>query len=463
MVDGSDSPQAPEKAATRRAGSRSGSERGRMPLDVEEALGLREAIVEGPPILALRRTRSSGKDPGPPPDGGVQAWTQAWVGHLVVFQVWGFINSYGVFQTYYVSALGHQPSDISWIGSVQIFLLFFIGTFSGRMTDAGYFRIIFGVGTFLLVLGVFLTSFCTKYWQVFLAQGVCTGLGNGLMFTPAVTVVSTYFLKKRSLAISITACGTATGGLVFPAMARQLLPRIGFPWTVRALGFVILGVSVVTNTLIRPRVRARKTGPMVEWAAFGELPYLLFAIGMFLTFWALYFAFYYIGSFARDVIHLSQDDAISLLLILNGSGFAGRLVPAFLADRYFGPLNMQIPMVFLSGVMMFAWIGVHGHASLIVFAIFYGMFASAIQGLLPATLSSLTGDVRKAGVRMGMVFSVLSFASLTGPPIAGALLAQQHGGYLYAQAFSGAVMVAGALTLIAARISHTGLHLRKRM
>ena len=186
MVDGSDSPQPPEKAATRRAGSRSGSERGRMPLDVEEALGLREAIVEGPPLLALRRTRSSGKDPGPPPDGGVQAWTQAWVGHLVVFQVWGFINSYGVFQTYYVSALGHQPSDISWIGSVQIFLLFFIGTFSGRMTDAGYFRIIFGVGTFLLVLGVFLTSFCTEYWQVFLAQGVCTGLGNGLMFTPYV-------------------------------------------------------------------------------------------------------------------------------------------------------------------------------------------------------------------------------------------------------------------------------------
>jgi hypothetical protein len=39
---------------------------------------------------------------------------------------------------------GHKdtgpPSDISWIGSIQIFLLFFIGTFSGRATDAGYFR-----------------------------------------------------------------------------------------------------------------------------------------------------------------------------------------------------------------------------------------------------------------------------------------------------------------------------------
>jgi len=55
-------------------------------------------------------------DPGPPPDGGVVAWTQAFMAHFVIFTTWGYINSYGVFQTYYTTALNRPPSDISWIG-----------------------------------------------------------------------------------------------------------------------------------------------------------------------------------------------------------------------------------------------------------------------------------------------------------------------------------------------------------
>jgi hypothetical protein len=34
--------------------------------------------------------------------------------------------------------------------------------------------------------------------------------------------------------------------------------------------------------------------------AFTELPYLLFAIGMFMNFWGLYVGFFYIGSFSRN-------------------------------------------------------------------------------------------------------------------------------------------------------------------
>ena len=83
-------------------------------------------------VLSRTISRSSYVDPGPPPDGGLTAWTQAMMGHLVVFNTWGYINCFGVFQTYYSSTLNHSPSDISWIGSTQVFLLFFIGTFSGR-------------------------------------------------------------------------------------------------------------------------------------------------------------------------------------------------------------------------------------------------------------------------------------------------------------------------------------------
>jgi hypothetical protein len=60
-----------------------------------------------------------------------------------------------------------------------------------------------------------------------------------------------------------------------------------------------------------------------------------------------------------------------------------------------------------------------------------------------------------------MVFSVVSFATLTGPPIGGALIstATKMGlgnDYVYAQAFSGSALVAGSVILVAARIAKAG-------
>ncbi|KAI9841662.1 MAG: hypothetical protein M1837_000456 [Sclerophora amabilis] len=416
----------------------------------------------GAPVYQTE-SKSSSKDPGPPPDGGAVAWTQALMGHLIVFNTWGYINSYGVFQTYYVHALGHPSSDISWVGSVQIFLLFFIGTFSGRATDAGLFRQTLILGSVFQVVGLFMTSLATKYWQLFLAQGLCTGIGNGLVFCPSLSLLSTYFTKKRSLALGIAASGSATGGLVFPAIVQQLLPKIGFPWTIRVIGFVTLGIAIITSTLSKTRLPPRKSGPLVEWAAFKELPYSLFSVGTFLCFWGLYFAFYYVGSFARDVLEVSESDSISLLLIMNGVGLVGRLVPNYAADRLFGPLNTLIPFTFITGLMLYCWIAVRNVGGLTAFAIFYGLFAAGIQSLFPATLSSLTTDLKKAGVRMGMVFSIVAFACLTGPPLAGALIERRDGGYLYAQVFAGSVLMGGCLILTGARLAQSGPKLRHKM
>lgn len=202
-------------------------------------------------------------------------------GHLVIANTWGFINSFGVFQAYYTTLLGRPPSDVSWIGSLQIFLTFFIGTFTGRFTDAGFFRPVMLLGTLFVTLGIFTTSAATQYWQLILSQGICMGLGNGCLFCPTVSTVSTYFEKKRSLAIGITAAGSVTGGLIFPAMARQLLPSVGFGWAVRAIGFVQLVTLLFANFFMKSRLPPRRTGSLVEWGAFKEPEYVFYALGMF--------------------------------------------------------------------------------------------------------------------------------------------------------------------------------------
>lgn len=141
----------------------------------------------------------------------------------------------------------------------------------------------------------------------------------------------------------------------------------------------------------------------------------------------------------------------------------GRIVPAYLADQYFGPLNLLIPFACISGILLFCWAAVSNSGGLLAFDVIYGLFAAGIQSLFPATLSSLTTDLKKAGVRMGMVFSVVSFACLTGPPLAGALIERRGGGYLYAQMFAGSALTCGSLTLLAARFVKTGPRFKARV
>lgn len=223
------------------------------------------------------------------------AWLQVIAGHLVAFNSWGYVNSFGLFQAYYATALNQSPSAISWVGSIQTFLTLFIGTFSGRAMDAGYYRHVAVAGLGLQVLGIFMTSISTEYWQLLLSQGICQGLGSGLVFTPTVALVSTYFVKRRALAISGMTSGTATGGVVFPIVARQLLDQVGFAWTVRTMGFIILANSAVILALARPRPFLRKSGPLIELGAFADPWYSFFGLGLLLALLGLYFAYYYVS------------------------------------------------------------------------------------------------------------------------------------------------------------------------
>lgn len=240
-------------------------------------------------------------DPGEPPDGGLQAWLQVVTGHLVAFNSWGYLISFGIFQPYYESEFSLPPSTISWIGSLEVCLIFFIGTFSGRAFDAGYYRNALAVGLFLQILAIFMTSIASSYWQVLLAQGICQGLGNGIIFAPTIANMSTYFTTKKTIAISAGACGAGTGGIVFPLIAQQLLPKIGFRWTVRVMGLVVAVSSMIIMIIAKTRLKARKAGPLVEWAAFKEPAYVLFAAAMFFTLWPTWISYNYVSLVSIDL------------------------------------------------------------------------------------------------------------------------------------------------------------------
>lgn len=118
----------------------------------------------------------------------------------------------GVFQTYYERIFPDQSSsNISWIGSIQVFLLIALGVVTGPLYDHGFLRTLVCTGAFLVVVGMMTVSLCTEYWQLLLSQGVLVGLGSGCLFVPSIAVLPTYFDTRQSLALGIGASGSALG------------------------------------------------------------------------------------------------------------------------------------------------------------------------------------------------------------------------------------------------------------
>ncbi|KAI4844842.1 MFS transporter, MCP family, solute carrier family 16, member 10 [Aureobasidium sp. EXF-8845] len=418
----------------------------REPLDEEIAETRPQSLdLERTPTNVLNRiashiTTHSLAEPGPPPDGGTRAWLQCAMAWLVVFASWGYANSFGTFQAYYTESLGETPATISWIGSIQVWVLFFLGTFAGRAMDAGYFRPTFAVGTVFQLVGIFMTSLSTKYWQLFLAQGVCTGIGSGILFTPSMALLSTYFSSHKGIAVAIATTANSAGGALYPLIARQLLAQIGFGWTMRVLGLINMIFLCTAGLVMKPRLPPRKSGPLVDFSAFKEVEYMLLSIGLCFHMSSLYFTNWYIASYGRDMLDLSYSSSIVLLIILNGVGIPARVLAGHIADRYLGALNTLIPVLLYVNVLAFCWMGVTSQTSLYIFVSFYGLGLAAFQSLIPTTVARMTKDISKVGTRM------------VGPPIGGALLSADSGAYLYAQAWSGASAAVGTSLVLASRV-----------
>ncbi|KAH9904409.1 major facilitator superfamily domain-containing protein [Xylariomycetidae sp. FL2044] len=412
--------------------------------------------------VASRLSTRGWPEPPPPPDGGVQAWTQVAMGWLVIFTTWGYVNSFGSFQTYYTSTMPETaPSAISWIGSVQIWLTLIIGAFSGRLLDAGWFLPTFFVGAVLQVLGMFLMSLSTRYWQLMLTQGILTGIGGGIFFTPSLALVATYFSGRRALAVGLTTTGNSAGGIVYPVVVRQLIPLVGFAWTARVLAFINLACLAVVFAFMRPRLPPRKSGPIVDLSAFKEPVYVGFVFGVFFLMWANYYTFYYIASFGVEKLGLSYSDASILVIILNGAGLPFRVIPPLFADRI-GPINVLIPVSFTWVIVAFCWLAVKDVPGYYAFTVFYGIASGAFQCLIPTTVASITKHLNTVGTRLGMAFSIVSFASLTGPPIGGALQSARGGEFSGAQGWAAGVTLLAFLFFSAARVYRGGWKLSSR-
>ncbi|KAF9063526.1 major facilitator superfamily domain-containing protein [Rhodocollybia butyracea] len=397
------------------------------------------------------------------PEGGLQGWMTVAGCFLTLFCTSGTMQSFGVYENYYTlnSLSNFSPASISWIGSLQAFLLFGGGIFSGQLFDRGYFRWLMWGGSVLYVFSSFMLSLAKPqhYYQNFLAQGVGMGIGMGMVFLPSLSICSHYFRRRRAFAMGIVLSGGSLGAAISPILLNHLFPKIGFAWAVRAQSFMFLGLLGISNLIMKPRLPARvgrKSGNSSAGAMdmgikgmLKDLPYMVCTVGSFFVFWGLfvpcthftpdYFSHlikFRLTSFLFSVFACFLDFYLQLfcskhdlppnivtygITILNITGVLGRTLPNYFAD-HFGAFNVTIITSLATGSLVFVLLASKSVPATVVFAILYGFTSGGFASLIGPVAATFAKNINEVGTRMGFLSFFVSFALLTGSPISGALL-----------------------------------------
>ncbi|CEQ40086.1 SPOSA6832_01678, partial [Sporobolomyces salmonicolor] len=441
---------------------------------------------EGPTRVGSTAPSLSGKDQGDAeekqvastmeedeyPEGGMRAWLAVTGSTLVLMCTFGLSNSYGAFLNYYNSVIhqlaGYPTSDISWIGSAHLCITFGGAFFAGVLFDKGYFQYQLAFGSAFWLIGIFCLSAlcmgvrCHSCLPAFYRRTIAhllpssmTQIALGSMFSPCLSVLGTYFKRNRALVVGVAASGTAIGAVIFPIMLEHLFPKIGFGNSIRALGYLMLGLLLIANLITRPRhvpssaALAKRTPllPLLHKIA-REPGAWLVCVGSFGIMVCLFIPLFFIVTYAKEVAHNSLLSEYALAII-NGTAFFSRIASGRVADRI-GAFNTAIPLGLLIGVMTFAMLGATSTAALAIFLILFGVAQGGFISIVASLFMSLADDVSELGLRGGIGFFFVALASLIGSPAAGALLTSS-GGYVAPCAFGGAMAVGGCALLFLGR------------
>ncbi|EPS41600.1 hypothetical protein H072_4486 [Dactylellina haptotyla CBS 200.50] len=421
--------------------------------DMENSAPVKKDLDEGTTVEDAEPIGDAEKQAPPPtitfPDGGLQAWLVVLGAAIALFCSFGYVNAFGVYEAYYLSVLLKEKTadDIAWIGSIQICFIFGSGLFAGSIFDQYGARIILIPASILLVASVMLTSICKEYYQFLLCQGILGGICQGALFTPAVGVIGQYFNKKRAAAMGMVVAGSSLGGVILPIMIANLIEKTTFGWTVRAIGFLFMGLLWITCVTVVERLPHR-SGTFFLPEAFKDPVYVLLVFGNFFILWGMFTPFFFIPTYALK-LGMSHSMSVYLVSILNGLSFPGRILPGYIADR-FGRMNCIIIAPTVTGILIWAWLGVKSATGLIVLTAFFGFWSGSSISLFPAVMAQIVPNPREMGTYIGMAMGISGAAGLTGSPIAGALLTKY--GYTAAISFAGSCIIVGTTLLIAARL-----------
>lgn len=223
-------------------------------------------------------------------------------------------------------------------------------------------------GVVLLPTGFIAASFAQRVWHLYLSQGLCVGMGIGLIYIPATAIIPQWFERERSLANGICAAGSGIGGLIVCFATQAMLDHVGYAWSLRITATIVFFVNLFATLLIRSR--DKETQPDQRIFHFGLLRVYeakLLVGWSFVSMFGYITLMFSLSDYAK-AIGRSDQDAATIPALLNLGAALGRPLIGYASDRL-GRVEVAGGLTLACGVLVFGlWLPSTSYAALGVFA-----------------------------------------------------------------------------------------------
>ncbi|KAJ7066311.1 MFS general substrate transporter [Mycena amicta] len=352
-------------------------------------------------------------------------------GFMMTLHVIGINTCFGIFQDFYtsedsnipsargndaiVSLVGTLGSGLTWSGGI------FVNPIMGRFKNL---KLISLLGVAVMSLGLFLASYSSTLWQLFLTQSVLYGVGSSFYYFTIISVAPTYFDRHRGFAMGCILAGSGVGGLILAPVLQLLLQKHGIHITLRILAGWNLAVGIPVAAVIRRRGtfdRASNAGrTRLNMALVRRGTFAYQALGALLQAAGNVIPIYYLPLYSVSVLSSSRSTGSLLVAINSAVNSVSRIVMGVVADGV-GRQNTLISSAFLSSLVVFALWYDAARPRFIAFVVFYGIYAGGYNALIPTTITEIYGVENYARVN-GAIYFIRGLGSLLGAPVAGLIL-----------------------------------------
>jgi MCP family monocarboxylic acid transporter-like MFS transporter 12 len=404
-----------------------------------------------------------------PPDGGY-GWVIVGCAFFVLFAVLGTMYCFGLIYVYLLSDFGSTKATTALVGSVNLASFLFFGAPTGRLIQVIGPKRVTQLGGCIAGTFLVLSGSTTSLWQLFLVFGVLAGMGFSLSYGPALIILSTYFDKRRPLAVGIAVAGSGVGTLVMAQVVSAILTNLGWRNAFRIIGAIAFCIIVTAGSLYKElpktgataytssRAVTEKQSTVKELCQLDKIIDFKFlkanryvqclSATMFISAFGYYAPQIHLVKYATEV-GISSTNASYLVSIMGVGSTFGRIIFGKLsAGSPRKRVNLFIFSTFATGFFacMLPLLAKAGFGGFVVFVICYGSVAGAFIAMMPVVTADLVG-LAKLPRSLGLQFSAQVATVLSGPSLVG-LVADSTGSYAYAFLLAGAVLITSTIPLL---------------
>jgi MFS family permease len=161
------------------------------------------------------------------------------------------LYSFPVFLPFLCEAFGWSRASVSWANSLAMIVAGIASPLAGLCIAKYGARAVIAIGALLSIFCFVFVSFHTKLWELYVAYGLLLGIGCCFCGILAMTTIANnWFVKKRSLALSILLTAGALGALVMVSFLMALINRFGWRHAYLVIAALILLLLVILPLLL---------------------------------------------------------------------------------------------------------------------------------------------------------------------------------------------------------------------